>query len=297
MNYKHLFYFWQAAKHGGILRASEAIHISPQTLSGQIKLLEDDLGTPLFQLRGRKLELTEAGGVAFEYAEEMFSLGSELEQVIRSYPSGRPLEFRVGVSDALPKSLAYRLLRPALRLRENVRIVCREWRLDRLLDELGQHRLDLVISDSPKHPAVEIKPYCHKLGQSGVVFLAHPELAKRCTGSFAKTLERVPLLLPGNDSALRNALDRWVKQKKLHIYAAGIFDDMALMAAFGREKIGAFPAPATLVDEFVADGQLEVLGQVDGVFVSYYALSIERKLRHPCVSAITASARDSLGPG
>lgn len=143
VNYKHLFYFWKIAKHGGVLRASEAIHVSPQTLSGQVKLLEDSLGAPLFRHRGRKLELTDAGNVALEYADEIFSLGAQLEQLIRDHPTGRPIEFRVGVSDALPKSLAYRLLRPAIVLNENVRIVCREWRLDRLLNELALHRLDL----------------------------------------------------------------------------------------------------------------------------------------------------------
>ncbi|WP_319240155.1 transcriptional activator NhaR [uncultured Propionivibrio sp.] len=296
MNYKHLFYFWNVARHGGILRASEAIHISPQTLSGQIKLLEESLGTPLFRQRGRRLELTEAGDVAREYADEMFSLGAELEQVIRSYPRGRPVEFRVGVSDALPKSVAYRLLRPAISLDKEVRIVCREWRLDRLLNELGQHRLDLVISDAPTHAAVDAKPYAQRLGRSTVVFLAHPELAKRGSGDFPERLQDIPLLFPGEDSALRNAIDRWVKRRNLRLYTAGIFDDMALMAAFGREKIGAFPIPATLVDEFTADGQLVVLGQADGVYVDYYALSVERKTRHPCVAAITAAARDSLEP-
>lgn len=296
MNYKHLFYFWKVAKHGGILRASEAIHISPQTLSGQIKLLEESLGTPLFQQRGRRLELTEAGDVAREYADEMFSLGAELEQVIRTYPRGRPIEFRVGVSDALPKSVAYRLLRPAIGLDKEVRIVCREWRLDRLLNELAQHRLDLVISDATTHAAVEVKPYAVRLGRSAVVFLAHPDLAKKATRKFPDGLEQIPLLFPGEDSALRTAIDGWVKRKNLRLYTAGVFDDMALMAAFGREKIGVFPAPAALVEEFTADKQLTVLGQAEGLFVDYYGLSVERKTRHPCVMAINAAAKKDMDP-
>ena len=165
MNLKHLFYFWKVARHGGVLRASEAIHISPQTLSGQIKLLEDRVGTALFKRNGRTLELTEAGKLAMGYADEMFTLSAELDQVLRQYPEGRSIEFRVGVSDALPKSLAYRLLRPAIKLDEPVRIVCREWRLDRLLAELALHRLDLVISDTPVPTNVEVKAYSHKLGK------------------------------------------------------------------------------------------------------------------------------------
>lgn len=288
MNLKHLYYFWKVAKHGGILRASEAIHISPQTLSGQIKLLEERVGTSLFKRQGRTLELTEAGQLALEYADEMFTLGAELDQALRQYPHGRAIEFRVGVSDALPKSLAYRLLRPAIKLAEPIRIVCREWRLDRLLAELALHRLDLVISDMPVPANVDVKAYSHKLGESGVTFMAHPRLAKQSKRAFPKNLEQLPLLLPGEDSAMRKAINEWLDQQRLQVSIMGEFDDAALMAAFGREQVGVFPIPSALAAEYPPESGLVALGSVESVRIKYYALTIKRRLTHPCVLAITA---------
>ncbi len=294
MNLKHLFYFWKVAKHGGVIRASEAIHISPQTLSGQIKLLEERLGTALFARHGRSLELTDAGRLALEYADEMFALGAELDEVIRHYPKGRPTEFRVGVADALPKSLAYRLLRPAIGLPDPVRIVCREWRLDRLLTELALHRLDLVIADSSVPAGIDVRAYGHKLGESGISFLAHPDLARQSRNPFPQCLNQLPLLLPGEDSSMRRKLTEWLDKKRLRARIAGEFDDAALMAAFGREQVGAFPVPTALVDEHLASGELELLGHADQVYIEYFALSVQRRLTHPCVVAITSGADASL---
>lgn len=291
MNLKHLYYFWKVAKHGGIVRAGEAIPISPQTLSGQIRLLEDRLGTALFSRRGRTLELTDAGRLVMAYADEMFSLSAELERVIRHYPKGRPTEFRVGVADALPKSLAYRLLRPAVKLPDPVRIVCREWRLDRLLAELALHRLDLVISDAPVPPAVDVKAYSHRLGESGLAFLAHPDLLARCDAPFPHCLARLPLLAPGEDSAVRSRMMAWFERKRLRPNIVGEFDDSALMTAFGREGVGVFPAPRVLEEEYLTGEGLAVLGRTEEIRIEYFAISVERRLSHPCVLAITSSAR------
>lgn len=294
MNLKHLYYFWKVAKHGGVIRTSKAIHISPQTLSGQIKLLEDRLGTALFRRHGRTLELTDAGRLALEYADEMFALVGELDQAIRNYQKGRPTEFRVGVSDALPKSLVYRLLRPAVSLPEPARIICREWHLDRLLTELALHRLDLVISDTPVPHNVDVRAYSHKLGESGLSFLAHPDLVRQVTESFPACLNQIPILMPGEDSAMRRKLTEWLDRKRLRITVAGEFDDAALMAAFGRERIGAFPIPSVLVEEYLASGDLQLLGAADQVCIEYFALSVQRRLTHPCVLAITSGADASL---
>ncbi|MDO8959256.1 MAG: transcriptional activator NhaR [Rhodocyclaceae bacterium] len=294
MNLKHLYYFWKVAKHGGVIRASEAIHISPQTLSGQIKLLEEQLGTALFSRQGRSLELTDAGRLALEYADEMFALGAELDQAMRQYPRGRPTEFRVGVSDALPKSLAYRLLRPAVSLPEPVRIVCREWRLDRLLTELALHRLDLVISDSTVPSNIDVRAYSHKLGESGLSFLAHPDLVRQVAEPFPLCLNQLPILMPGEDSSMRRKLTEWLDKKRLRITVAGEFDDAALMAAFGRERVGVFPIPSVLVDEYLASGELQWMGDADQVRIEYFALSVQRRLTHPCVLAITSGADTSL---
>lgn len=296
INFKHLFYFWKVARHGGVARAAAAIHVSPQTLSGQIRLLEERLGTPLFAREGRSLALTDAGRLALEYADELFALGAEFEQVMRDCGKGRPTEFRVGVSDALPKSLAYRLLRPAVSLPKPVRIVCREWRVDGLLAELALHRLDLVLSDTPASP-VEVRAYGHKLGESGIVFLAHPALAARASRPFPHCLNQIPLLLPGDDSAMRRRIDAWLDRARLRPSIAGEFDDAALMAAFGSEQAGAFPVPAVLEDEYLAGGQLQRLGCADGVRIEYFAFSVQRRITHPCVLAITANADTRIAGG
>lgn len=287
MNLKHLYYFWKVAKHGGVMRAGEAIHISPQTLSGQIKLLEEQVGVDLFKRNGRNLELTEAGKVAFEYAEDMFAIGAELDQVLRDFPRGRPTEFRVGVSDVLPKSLAYRILRPAIKLATPIRIICREGPLDRLLGELALHRLDLVISDAPVPTNINVRAYSHKLGESGISFLAHKDLVQRDAQPFPTCLEQLPLLMPSEDTSLGRVIVDWVGRKKLRIHIAGIFDDTALMAAFGQEMVGAFPVPSILSQEFSQGGSLINIGELDGVSIEYFALSVQRRLTHPCVIEIT----------
>lgn len=185
MNFKHLYYFWHVAKAGGVARASKQLHLTPQTISGQIGLLEEALGTPLFAKRGRSLELTEAGRLAFSYVQDIFSLGSELQEVIRNYPDGgRPVEFRVGVADAVPKTIAYRLIEPVTRLPTPVRIVCREWKLDSLIAELAVHRLDLVIADAPIPSSTSVRAYNHRLGESGVSFFASPDLPGPARESF-----------------------------------------------------------------------------------------------------------------
>jgi LysR family transcriptional activator of nhaA len=209
MNFKHLHYFWQVAKAGSVARASEQLHLTPQTISGQIGLLKADLGVPLFTKRGRNLELTDAGRRALAYAQDIFALGSELEQSMRNYPTGgRPVEFRVGVADAVSKTIAYRLIEPATRLPEPVRIVCREWKLDSLLAELAAHRLDLVIAGASIPPSVSVRAYNHRLGESGVSFFAAAGLAKSLRGKFPACLDSAPMLVPGADAAVRSRLER-----------------------------------------------------------------------------------------
>ena len=216
MNFKHLHYFWRVAKAGGVARASEELHLTPQTISGQIGLLEDDLGTPLFAKRGRNLELTDAGRLAFGYAQDIFALGSELEESLRNYPAGeRPVDFRVGVADAVPKAIACRLIEPATRLPETVRIVCRGWKLDSLLSELAAHRLDLVIADAPIPSSMSVRAYNHRLGESGVSFFASGELFKSCKGKFPACLDGAPMLIPGEDAAVRPRLERWCDANEL----------------------------------------------------------------------------------
>ena len=297
MNLKHLFYFWKVAKLGSVVRAAEAINVTPQTLSGQIGLLEESFGTALFSRQGRALVLTEAGAMAMEYADEMFSLSAELEVMIKHHPKGRPSEFRVGVSDAVPKSLACQLLQPAVTGPDPVRIVCREWRLDRLLAELSLHRLDLVISDGPIPPSATVRAYNHRLLESGLTFFAPDALLAVPRPAFPACLAGLPLLLPGDDSGIRKNLQVWFDKQGLRPRVVGEFDDNALLAAFGRAGIGAFPVPSIVEAEFAGIAGLSVIGRTEQVKVSYFAISVERRLTHPCVLAITESAqRFSAGP-
>ena len=295
MNFKHLGYFWQVAKAGGVARASEQVHLTPQTLSGQIGLLETQLGTPLFAKKGRNLELTDAGRVAFGYAQEIFDLGSELEDSLRNYPArGRLIEFRVGVADAVPKSIAYRLIEPATRLTDPVRIVCREWKLDSLLTELAAHRLDLVIAGAPIPAAARVRAYNHRLGDSGVSFFASPELRKTLKRAFPACLDGAPMLLPGDDTAVSTRLLRWLDAKSLRPRVVGEFDDTALMKAFGQHGSGVFIGPTVLESEIKTQYGVETLGRTREIFEEFFAISMERRATHPCVVAIHESARDGL---
>jgi LysR family transcriptional activator of nhaA len=295
MNYKHLHYFWRVAKLGGIARASEELHLTPQTISGQIKLLEDVLGAPLFAKHGRRLELTDAGRVAVGYAEDIFVLGSELQDSLRNYPdNGRTVEFRVGVADAVPKSIAYRLLEPAALMPMPVHMVCRGWKLDSLLAELAAHRLDLVISDAPIPGSVSVRAYNHRLGKSGVSFFASASLLKSCKGDFPGCLDGAPMLLPGEDAAVRSRLDRWVEVNKLKPMVVAEFDDGELMKAFGRRGRGVFIGPTVLESEIAAQYAVNTLGRTADVSVEFFAISIERRITHPCVKAIRELARDHL---
>lgn len=295
MNFKHLHYFWQVAKAGGVARASEQLHLTPQTISGQIGLLEEDLGAPLFAKRGRNIELTEAGRIAFGYAQDIFALGSELEESMRNYPAGgRPVDFRVGVADSVPKTIAYRMIEPATRLPTPVRIVCRESKLESLLAELAAHRLDLVISDAPIPPSVSLRAYNHRLGESGVSFFASARLFKSLKGKFPVCLDGAPMLVPGDGATVRPRLDRWHDGKKLRPRVVGEFDDSALMKAFGQRGAGVFIGPTVIESEIETQYGVKTLGRTQEIVEEFFAISVERRITHPCVVAITEAARDRL---
>lgn len=294
MNYKHLHYFWVVAKAGSIARASERLHLTPQTISGQLSLFEDVLGETLFDRSRRRFELTDAGRTVLSYADEIFSLGQELEEVLRHRPTGRPLQFRVGVSDAVPKALAYQLIEPALRAAEPLRIVCREGKVAGLMAELAIHRLDIVIADSPMPPKIDVKAFNHLLGECGLTFFATQELAREYPGDFPLRLDGAPLLLPGDDVAVRPKLIRWLEEHRIRPRIAGEFDDGALMCAFGQAGAGFFSAPSTIADQVRQQYGVVAIGETEQVTEKYYAISVERTLTHPAVVAISEAARQEL---
>ncbi|NOQ78917.1 MAG: transcriptional activator NhaR [Gammaproteobacteria bacterium] len=294
VNYKHLRYFWMVAKEGGVARASERLHLTPQTISGQLSLLENYLGVDLFTRVGRNLELTEIGRLVLSYADEIFSLGGELEDVIHQLPAGRPQLFRVGVVDVVPKSIAHRILKPALQMSEPVRMICREASLDTLLAELALHRLDLVLADRPIPHTISTRGFSHKLGECAVSFFATEELEKQLTGDFPGCLNDAPLLLPSTGNQLRSGIDRWLDKYHIRPHMIGEFDDSALMKAFGQESAGIFIAPAAIEAEVERQYQVTAIGRTDEVTAHFYAISVERHILNTIVSTVMETARESL---
>jgi LysR family transcriptional activator of nhaA len=294
MNYKHLHYFLQVAETGSVARASEQLHLTPQTVSGQIQLLEERLGSPLFARSGRRLVLTDTGRLVLDYAKDIFALGAELEAAVREGTThGRALAFRVGVADAVPKAIAYRLVEPAFAV-ENVHLVCREWKLDSLLAELALHKLDLVIADAPIPSSVSVRAFSHRLGASTLRFFATPALRERHPGDFPACLEGAPVLMPGEDSAVGHRLRAWFQSQNVRPRVVGEFDDSALIQEFGRRSAGFFAAPGVIAREIEAQFGVCNVGVAEGVEEDFFAISVERRITHPCVVAITQAARNEL---
>lgn len=291
LNYKHLFYFRTVAKVGAINRAAEKLHLTPQTLSGQISLLEARLGVALFRRSGRRLELTDAGRTALNYADEIFQVGAELEDAMQNRAAPRAHPFRVGIADVLPKAIAYQLLAPALTLAEPVKLVCREDRLEQLAAELSIHRLDMVLADRPLPSSMDIKGYSHPLGECGISFLAASAVAFSLGPDFPANLQGAPLLIPGEDSALRAPLLRWLERHGSEPLIVGEFDDSALMSAFGQAGAGVFPVPLTTAPDMMRQYNVVELGRTEEIRERFFAISVERRLSHPAVVAVSNAAQ------
>ena len=298
MNFKHLYYFWVTARAGGIMRASEQLHTTPQTISGQIKLLEESLNRKLFRKRGRQLEMTADGRQALQYADDIFALGSELKAAMaHAHAGARILEFRVGVADSVAKSVAYRLLEPALSIAEPVRLIGSEGKFPDLLAQLALHRLDLVIADEPLSKRISVKAFNHALGTTPMSFFCTPTVKKTLKGKFPQCLQDAPMLIQGSSSSVRQQLDGWLVRHNIQPRVLGEFDDGALMTAFGREGRGVFMSPSILEDEIVAQYGVTVIGRTDELVEEFFAVSVERRISHPCVAAITQNARGRLFSG
>jgi LysR family transcriptional regulator, transcriptional activator of nhaA len=293
LNYKHLHYFYTVAKTGSIVKAAEKLHLTPQTLSGQISQFEDRLKVSLFRRAGRRLELTEMGRTAQSYAEEIFQIGNELEQVLRSPTDSQSTPFRVGIADVVPKTIAQKLLSPVLNLASPVKLICREDSLDHLLADLALHKLDMVLADKPLPSHIDIKGYSHPLLESEIAFMATDDLAQTLNGEFPQCLNHAPLLIPSDESVLRSLLLRWLERHEIQPKFVGEFDDSALMRAFGETGAGVFPMLKASLDSQQAL-QLVTLGVTSEIIERYFAISVERKVTHPAVRAITEHAQESL---
>ena len=294
LNYNHLLYFWTVAKEGSITRASEVLHLTPQTISGQLKQLEESVGEPLFQRHGRGLILTDVGQIVNIYAEEIFSLGNELSQRIQNKEPGGHLELNVGVVFSIAKLITYRILEPVLEPSDPIRVICWEGNLEKLLSDLAVHKLDLVLSDRPMPTGLNVKAYNHLLGESKVSFFAQKRKAVSYRNKFPQSLHEAPMLMPVKTNVLRRSLDDWFDQIEITPNIVAEFDDSALLKAFGSAAVGIFPSPTVITEEVEHMYHASTIGTVDDLKETYYAISPERKLKHPGVMRITEEARARL---
>jgi LysR family transcriptional activator of nhaA len=296
LNYHHLLYFWSVAKHGTVAKACAELRLAQPTISAQIRVLEDTLGEKLFVRSGRYLVLTEMGRVVFKYADDIFSLGRDLLNTVKGRGSGRPMRLAVGIADAVPKLLASKLLKSAFSVAHATRIVCWEDKIDRLLADLAIHGLDLVIADTPAPLNIKVQAYNHLMGESGVTLFAPAKLAARYRRNFPRSLESAPMLLPTTNAMLRRLLDDWFVRKDIHPNIVGEFEDSATLKAFGQEGHGLFPGSSVMEKEICRQYQVQVVSRVDSVKQRFYAITVERRLKHPSVLAIFEAARRDLLP-
>lgn len=294
-NYQHLLYFWSVVRTGSLRRACDELALSAPTISAQLRTLEHRLGEKLLARSGRTLVPTEVGKMVYGYADEIFGLGRELVDALENRPSRRPLRLVVGIDDVVPKETAHRLIEPALRMDNAVRIVCREGTLDRLAADLAVHEIDVVLSDAALTPSLNVRAYSHHLGESAITWMSMPKIAAALRRGFPKSMDGVPVLLPTSDTAIRRAIDQWLARLDVHALVIGEFEDYGLLREFAHAGHGLIPVPSLQVDYFRELYGLVPIGIAEGVSVQFYALSIERKIRHPAVAAIVQNAREIFG--
>lgn len=293
LNFKHLRYFWMVGKTGSIARASEQLYLSPQSISVQLGELESSLGVQLLRKVGRGLELTEMGRRIFSYADEIFSLGNELLEVAQLQQVRKSIPFRIGITDSVAKSVAYRVIKPLLHMDEPIHLICREGKLANLLSEMSVNQLDLVIADRSMPSNLNVRAYNHLLGESKLAIFATKGLIdSQSEKSFPKVLHNAPLLMPGEDFAFQNKLLAWMESKKIYPNIVGEFDDSALLKSFGQAGVGFFAGPDAITDYICRQYSVEKVGQVETVTEQLYAITTERRLTHPAVVSIVKATAE-----
>ena len=294
LNYSHLHYFWAIAHEGSVVQAAERLHVTPQTISGQVRLLEETIGQPLFNRVGRRLVLSEMGHVVLEYADEIFSIGAELSQVVREQISASPSKLNVGIVNSIPKLIAERIIAPALNTEDAIRIRCQEASLDQLLGELSVHKLDIVLSDQPMPQGLSLRAFNHHLGNSDLAFFSRRRTARRFKNTFPQSLGGAPMLLPSPHSALRRRLDEWFDSNSIVPQIVCEIDDSALLKAFGEAGFGIFAGPSVIEEEICKMYSTSVIGRTDTITEQFFAISPERRIKHPSVARIIEAARKQL---
>ena len=294
LNYHHLLYFWTVAREGSVTKACRSLHLTQPTVSAQLKALEKSVKSPLFERRGRSMTLTDAGKTVYRYADEIFSLGRELEDVVRGRPAGGTIRLVVGIADTLPKLVVHRLLRPAFHIGDEVRVTCIDGPPDRLMAQLALHELDIVLSDSPANPQIGLRAYNHLLGESGVTFFGTAGLVKQHRRGFPASLNGAPFLMPLGNSVLGRSLEQWFDDRSIRPTIRGEFADSALLKVFGAEGEGIFAAPSVVEEEVRGAYRVGILGRAEKLRERFYAISVEKRMQHPAVVAISKSARQSM---
>ena len=294
LNLKHLGYFWSVASHGSIVEASKTLCLTPQTISGQLRDLEEQVGDKLFRRNGRNLVLTDIGQTVFSYADEMFRIGGELQEVLQGHHPGSSLTLKVGVAMVVPKLLAYRVLDPVLLMKNPVRLICHEAPLVDLLADLAVHKLDAVLADCPVNTSLNVRAYNHCLGESGISFFAEPTQAEQIRDQFPASLDGENMLMPSNNSALSRNLNMWFERNHIVPNVIAEFEDRALMKAFGERGAGVFTSPTVMEKDVVSKYGVEVVGRTTEITEQFYVISAERRIKHPAVSLITERGRDWL---
>jgi LysR family transcriptional activator of nhaA len=295
LNYHHLLYFWVVAREGSIVRASKELRLAHPTISGQIHRLEETLGEKLFVRRGRHLVMTEAGRIAFRYADEIFGLGREFVEALKGRGGARPMRLVVGVADVLPPSLVRQFLAPAFRLDQPVQLVCRaDKSVDEFVAELALHRVDVVISDGPAAHGIAVRAFSHLLGSCGTTFFAAKKLAAATRRKFPKSLDGVPFLLPGQPSTVRRTLEQWFDTQGIRPTIVAECDDSALAKDLGQDGMGIFAVPSVIEKVVRRQYAVHLVGRANEVRQEFFAISVERKIKHPAVVAICEGARQEI---
>lgn len=291
LNYHHLLYFWEIARNHSVSRAAKEMGVSQPTVSAQLKALEASLGEPLFIRDGRDLLLTELGQSVFDYANEIFTLGRELEEAVSSRRSGRTVRLRIGITDTMPKLVAHVLIRPAMRVGPDLRLLIREDRHERLMNELQSHQIDLVLAHEPAPASAQFKGACYPLGESGVSFLTAGDLHKQLTGAFPQSMNEAPMYLPMPGSSLRRGMDNWFAQIGVRPRIVGEFGDSGLLQTFGQGGTAIFPCLTLVERQLTQQLRARVIGRTQEVRERFFAISSGKRLTHPAVLAICKQPR------
>ena len=294
LNYKHLYYFWVVANEGSIAKASEKLHITPQTISGQLSALQERVGSELFRKAGRGIEITETGKLVKTYADEIFALGKELNEMLRGSPNFGSVEFIVSVASSLPKTIVYKMLAPSLGVSTDLSLICQSGPVESNLAQLAIHEVDMVLCDTPITADIGIKAYNHFLGESHITFFAEPNLAQSYRKGFPQSLDSAPILLPTTQYAVRRKFDRWCEEAQIYPNIKAQFDDNAILKAFGQAGLGVFFMPDAIKDEVCHNFNVEIIGSLYEVKQKYYAITLERKVKHPAAVAVCNTAKETL---